>query len=139
MQIHTGDPLWFKRLTMLRITQHPIHGDRPESTWLQFAGQKNVTVRFEFSTGASFRTNDPVRGGVELKAVEGSRLVDGDTFQIATVDQTPASNQTFEFDLGLVLDLPGGKSIANGSQINVNGNIFTFSTSSGAETTSFIR
>ncbi|MDX1927173.1 MAG: Ig-like domain-containing protein, partial [Pirellulaceae bacterium] len=92
-----------------------------------FAGNQNVRLRFEFSTAGTFYTNDPRFGGVELTAVEGSRINDGNTFTIATSDQAAADTATFEFDLGLVLDLPSAESIQDGvSQLNINGTSLTF-------------
>lgn len=84
------------------------------------AGQRDVRIRFEFATGGDFRTGDPARGGQELVAVPGERLVDGSTFTI--------SGTVFEIDLGLVLNLPSGESIVDGDQIRINGTNFTFRT-----------
>ena len=97
-----------------------------------FAGQQNVRIRFEFSTAGSFATNNALRGGVELTTVAGAKLKDGDTFTVASTDITPSKSATFEFDLGLVLDLPGGASIRDGDSININGTVYTFSTTSAA-------
>ena len=84
------------------------------------AGQRDVRIRFEFSTGGDFRTGDPQRGGQELVAVPGERLADGDLFTI--------SGTNFEIDLGLVLNIPSGASIVDGDQIRINGTNFTFRT-----------
>ncbi|MGN6136727.1 MAG: hypothetical protein ACTHOU_19780, partial [Aureliella sp.] len=102
-----------------------------------FAGQKNVRLRFEFSTAGSTNSDDPVRGGVELTAIEASGLKDGDTFTVAATDIATRKAATFEFDLGLVLDLPGGASIVNGDAININGTSYTFSTSTSSGTNIF--
>lgn len=92
-----------------------------------FAGQDNVRLRFEFSTGATFRTGDSLRGGIELTAVEGAKLTDGETITVTTQDG--ATTQVLEFDLGLVLNLPGGASLLDGtSAIDFNGTVATFST-----------
>jgi hypothetical protein len=110
-------------------------------TWRQartslsaLAGQQNVRLRFEFSTGASFRTGDPMLGGVELTAVVGAKLNDGESFTVTPLDGVSALGpQTFELDMGLVLDLPGGASITSGtSQIIIQGTAVTFSTVSNA-------
>lgn len=97
-----------------------------------FAGQSNVRLRFEFSSGASFRTGNPLLGGVELNAVAGTRLADGQTFTMTPQEGVSAvGTRTFEFDYGLVLDLPGAASIIDGvSQLTVNGIAMTFSTTS---------
>ncbi|GIX00190.1 MAG: hypothetical protein KatS3mg111_3522 [Pirellulaceae bacterium] len=102
-----------------------------------FAGQENVKLRFEFSTGGTFRSADPLRGGVELKVVPGWKLDDGATFSVASVDQPLAQNATFEFDLGLVLNLPGGASIDEGDSLTVAGVTYTFSQSSNVGTNIF--
>ncbi len=102
-----------------------------------FAGQKNVKIRYEFSTGATFRTGDPERGGVELNAVEGSRLADGNFFTVVADSDIGGGTRTFEFDMGLVLNLPGGSGIVPGSQLNMNGTAFTFSTTTNGPTDIF--
>ncbi len=106
-------------------------------TWRQartslsaFAGQQNVRLRFEFSTGASFRTGDPLLGGVELTAVVGAKLNDAESFTVTPQDGVTAGGaRTFELDMGLVLNLPGGASITDGvSQLIIQGTTITFST-----------
>ena len=106
-------------------------------TWRQartslaaLAGQQNVRLRFEFSTGASFRTGDPQLGGVELMSVQGAKLNDGSNFVINPIDNvTTVAAKTMEFDLGLVLNLPSGSSITSGvSQIKIGATTLTFST-----------
>ena len=82
------------------------------------AGQRDVRIRFEFNTGGDFRTGDPLRGGQELVAIAGDRLTDGNTFVVA--------GTTFEFDLGLVLQLPSGASVVDGDQISINETLYTF-------------
>ncbi|MFN7733663.1 MAG: tandem-95 repeat protein [Pirellula sp.] len=82
------------------------------------AGKRDVKLRFEFSTVGDFRSADPLRGGIELGAVAGERIADGNTMTLA--------GTTFEFDLGLVLNLPSGQSIEVGDQIKINNDLFTF-------------
>jgi VCBS repeat-containing protein len=82
------------------------------------AGKRDVKLRFEFSPVGDFRSADPLRGGIELGAVSGDRIADGNTMILA--------GTTFEFDLGLVLNLPSGQSIQNGDQIKINNDLFTF-------------
>lgn len=82
------------------------------------AGQRDIRIRFEFATGGDFRTGMSRLGGQELVAVPGERLQDGQTFTI--------SGTTFEFDLGLVLNLPSANSLVDGDALLVNGNTFTF-------------
>ncbi|MCU0709449.1 MAG: hypothetical protein MUF23_14260, partial [Pirellula sp.] len=82
------------------------------------AGKRDVKLRFEFSTVGDFRSADPGRGGIELGAVPGDRIRDGETMTLA--------GTTFEFDLGLVLNAPSGRSIAVGDQIKIGSDFFTF-------------
>jgi VCBS repeat-containing protein len=92
-----------------------------------FAGLNNVRLRFEFSSGASFRTGDPLRGGLELTAVEGWRIRDGQGFTVSTVASATPRTANFEFDLGLVLNLPGAASLVSGSSsLTINGTPYTF-------------
>ncbi len=96
-----------------------------------FAGQENVRLRFEFSTAASFETGDPLRGGVELIAVDGAKLTAGTGFTVAPLDGAFGATTNFVFDMGLVLNLPSGASLTNGvSSLNVNGVNVVFSTTS---------
>ena len=106
-------------------------------TWRQartslaaLAGQQNVRLRFEFSSGASFRTGDPLLGGVELTSIQGAKLNDGSNFVINPQDNvTTVAAKTMEFDLGLVLNLPGASSITSGvSQLRIGATTLTFST-----------
>lgn len=88
-----------------------------------FAGKQDVRLRFEFSTSGDFRTADATRGGLELLAVPGERIQDGDNFTVG--------GETFEFDLGLVLNIPSGRSVKTGDRIIVGGDTFTFSNTPG--------
>jgi VCBS repeat-containing protein len=88
------------------------------------AGMQDVRIRFEFSSQGDMRSGDPVRGGVELMAVVPTALVDGDTFSVLNVQD--GTNSTFEFDMGLVLNMPSGQSIPDGATITVEGTVFTF-------------
>ncbi len=89
-----------------------------------FAGQSDVRIRFEFSTQADMRSADPLRGGIEVTAIDPTTIEDGDTFTVQNA-RTGIST-TFEFDLGLVLNMPSGQSIPDGSIITVEGLDFTF-------------
>ena len=92
------------------------------------AGERDVKIRFEFNSGGDFRTNDPLRGGIELSAVPGDRIMDGNTFTVSNATTTA----TFEFDLGLVLNVPSGRSLKNGDQLKIGADIYTFSAAPGA-------
>ncbi len=65
-----------------------------------FAGSKNLRLRVEFSTGASFGD-----GTLGIHALAGNALADGQTIEI--------SGRTFELDLGASLSVPSGVQIAN--------------------------
>ncbi len=82
------------------------------------AGQRDIRIRFEFATGGDFRTGEATLAGQELVAIPGTRLTDGQTFE---VDGT-----TFEFDLGLVLNLPSAASLRDGDVLSIDGTDFTF-------------
>ncbi|MFN7628896.1 MAG: hypothetical protein ACK5PZ_18880, partial [Pirellula sp.] len=87
------------------------------------AGKRDIKLRFEFSTVGDFRSADPLRGGIELGAVPGERISDGDTMDIG--------GTTFEFDLGLVLNVPSGQSIVDGDQLKIGADSFTFTNAAG--------
>lgn len=94
-----------------------------------FAGQENVRLRFEFSTAASFQTGDPLRGGVELIAVTGSKLQSGTGFTVTPLDGAAGASRQFVFDMGLVLSLPAGADLTSGvSTLTINGTPVVFST-----------
>ncbi len=73
-----------------------------------FAGSQNLRLRFEFATGGTFNTGSPLTGGVEISAVAAYDLTDGQTIQLQSFDMGTPVPTTFEFDFGLVLNLPGG-------------------------------
>lgn len=104
------------------------------------AGMKNVKIRFEFSTGGDFRTittsganiiADATRSGIEFTAVPAQDLWE---FRKQSNAATGFSylGQTFEFDFGLMLDIPGGNEISEGDSITINGDTFLFSNTPGA-------
>ncbi len=66
----------------------------------EFAGQRNLRLRLEFSSGASYGD-----GTLGIRTIDGSRLVDGQSFVVG--------GQTFELDLGTSLSIPSGVQIAN--------------------------
>jgi hypothetical protein len=100
------------------------------------AGKSNVRLRFEFSTAASFGTGDPLRGGIELTAVDAWKILDGTGFAMArgellvqdvAVTLDPANqSRRFEFDLGLVLAMPGGASLPTDFGLTLNGTELRF-------------
>lgn len=100
------------------------------------AGKSNVRLRFEFSTAASFGTGDPLRGGIEMTAVDAWKILDGTGFAMArgellvqdvAVTLDPANqSRRFEFDLGLVLAMPGGASLPTDFGLTLNGTELRF-------------
>jgi VCBS repeat-containing protein len=100
-----------------------------------FAGKRDVRLRFEFNSGGDFRTGDVQRAGLELVAVPGERIADGRTFEI--FDPTSLQRQIFEFDLGLVLNVPSGPSVKTGDTITIGPHVFTFSNTAGARNIPF--
>ena len=90
----------------------------------RFAGEENVRIRFDFSTAGTFDVGGI--GGVELVAVGADRILAGDTFQINAA--------TFEFDFGLLLQIPTGARLTAGDFFEVDGVTYTFSDTSNAGT-----
>ncbi len=91
-------------------------------TWRQarialddFAGQKDLKLRFEFSTSGSMEF-----GQSELQAVTGEEILDGDRFQI--------SGRDYEFVLSPLLTIPAGNQIANGELIAIDDVVYQFTT-----------
>ncbi|GAB5405864.1 MAG: hypothetical protein Aurels2KO_40950 [Aureliella sp.] len=98
------------------------------------AGQENVRLRFEFSTGATFRTGDALLGGSEIVAVAGHKLNDGSYFKITPVDGvTAVAKRAITTDLGLGINVPAGASLTDGvSTISIDGTDVVFSLTSNA-------
>lgn len=94
-----------------------------------FAGSSDVKIRVEFSTAG-----EPDRNTLEIQAVQGFKINDEDTFQIAAPGGLAT---TFEFEHGLVLDVPSGALISEGDTLNVDGTVFTFSATPGANVIEF--
>ena len=73
-----------------------------------FAGQSNLRLRIEFTTGTSFSnlTNGVGAGtNIGIRTIDGARLADGQTLVIG--------GQTFEIDRGSTLSIPAGVQISN--------------------------
>ena len=77
------------------------------------AGQSNVRLRFDFTTAGTMNVGDLTTTGAYLQALSGEQLHDGDTFQF--LDPTTGNPVTYEFDMGMGLDLPNaaGDVLAN--------------------------
>jgi hypothetical protein len=84
-----------------------------------FAGQKNVKVRIEFSSAGGFGYGLQGGKGPEIRTIEGERLVDGETLLI--------NGQVFEIEMGPTLALPSGNGISNGDFVIVEGTRYVFS------------
>lgn len=92
-----------------------------------YAGQSDLKLRFDFSTAGSMNVGDLSTVGIELYAVDGTELQDGDTFTLSDVDSfgfPTGTNQTFEFDMGAQLTLPSGNA-ALGESFTISGAGFT--------------
>ncbi len=109
------------------------------------AGMKNVKLRFEYATGGDFRTittglqADSTRNGLEFTAVPGELFNDSNGlpaqvqgFNVTALTPTGATTtRAFEFDLGLVLSVPGAPSFKAGDEIRIGTDVFTFSATAG--------
>ena len=89
-----------------------------------FAGRSNLRLRFEFSTAGSFDVGDITTGGQELYARSGSKLRDGQSFTMDSINR-------FEFDMGRTLVAPSGNLIADGETVTIQGTVFEFDTGNG--------
>lgn len=122
-------------------TQAPVTQTFPDvvetfdntTTWRQaridlsnYAGRSNLRLRFDFSTAASMGLGNTLTTGSELRAVDGSKLRDGDIFTIDGVD--------FEFELGSTIVMPTGAT-AIGKSFTVGGQTFTFAAAAGGANT----
>lgn len=89
----------------------------------RLAGQENVKLRIEFSTGGGFGYGLQGGRGPELRTISGDRLIDG---QALVID-----GQRFEIEMGPTLTLPGGRAINNGEALVIDGTRFVFTDGSG--------
>lgn len=101
-----------------------------QSQWRQvrvplapFAGQENLRLRFDFTTAGTMHVGNIRTVGQELRAIDGYRLEDGDTFSI--------DGQVFEFERGYTINVPAGASIATGESFMVEGVQFSFGAGPG--------
>lgn len=101
-----------------------------------FAGNKLVRVRFDFDTAANTQTGTSAVGGIELQAVPGAMIPENNkTFSIRNLNTGVTT--TYEFDFGLLLNIPSGGRLAAGQQFTVDGVTYTFSTTNNASTNVF--
>ncbi|MCA9126859.1 MAG: pre-peptidase C-terminal domain-containing protein [Planctomycetales bacterium] len=82
------------------------------------AGQDNIKLRFEFSTGGGFGYGFTGGRGPEIRTISGDRLVDGQTLTI--------NGRRFEIEMGATLALPSGASLSNGDSFTVDGTVYVF-------------
>ncbi|TWU43841.1 hypothetical protein Q31b_13730 [Novipirellula aureliae] len=83
-----------------------------------WAGQENVRIRFEFTTAGEARPDQS-----EIQAIRGDLIVDGQTIQVSGAmpdrlatnqgDVLPVLTKSFEFDHGLVLQMPSGAQVTS--------------------------
>ncbi|WP_372717777.1 DVUA0089 family protein [Novipirellula sp.] len=81
-----------------------------------WAGQQDVKIRFEFSTAGEARPDQS-----EIQAIFGHKLTDGQTLVVSGEmpdrlvtnqgDVLPTLTKSFEFDLGLVVQMPAGSQV----------------------------
>jgi len=104
-----------------------------------YAGQKNIRLRFDFSTaggmssgGRNF-TLDLNTAGNELRALAGSELQDGQLFTLNDLVQNPATDTLqrvdvvgFEFDFGPTIVAPTGAGIDDGDLFDIDGTVYEF-------------
>ncbi len=93
----------------------------------RLAGQENVKLRIEFSTGAGFGFGRQGGQGPEIRTMAGNRLFDGQDLTI--------QGQRFEIEMGPSLTLPGGLALANGDSVTVDGVRYVFTDGTGPAVT----
>ena len=84
----------------------------------QLAGDRQVRLRFEFSTAGGLGFNSFGSRGPELRTVSASELRDGQTFSVG--------GRTFEIEMGATLVFPSGVGIRSGETISLRGTTFVF-------------
>ncbi len=88
-----------------------------------FAGQRNVKLRIEFSSAGGFGYGMQGGRGAELRVIPGNRLVDGQTLTV--------HGQTFEIEMGATVIMPSGASIRNGDSLTIDGTTYVFTDGTG--------
>lgn len=105
------------------IPVQELHDD--SNVWRQarvdlspLAGNKNVQLRFDFSTAGGMQSQSVLQGFLtEIQAVPGTEVVNGTTFSL--FDSGDFSIETFEFVRGVAINLPDGANLLNGQQISI--------------------
>jgi len=108
-----------------------------------FAGQENLRLRFDFSTGGSINLGgEHLQTGTnlnteELRFLRGAKMADGGTFVVR--DPINGSAETFEFNKGQSLTFDSGARIADSFNDLAPGgsNVFTLERASDGTTVTF--
>ncbi|MFG0263137.1 MAG: DVUA0089 family protein, partial [Novipirellula sp. JB048] len=119
---HEYDPVGSRGYTNVfeqRFVQELFDGDQFRQARIDlgpWAGQEDVKIRFEFSTAGESRPDQS-----EIHALPGHKLTDGQTLiisgqmpdRLVDLQGDSLSNLTkaFEFDLGLVVQMPAGSQV----------------------------
>lgn len=82
-----------------------------------WAGHNDVRIRFDFNTAG-----EPEINVLELRAVRPQLMLDENNLSFQITSQ--GNSVAFEFDYGLVLQLPGGAALEHGSSIEVRDTTF---------------
>ena len=90
-------------------------------TLAPWAGHSDVRFRLDFNTGGESEIN-----ALELRAVRPQLMLDQQSFSYTLSSR--GSTRSFEFDYGLVMRLPGGAAIPDGSTVEIQdgADSFTF-------------
>ncbi len=118
----------------------------PNDPWRQarvdlspYAGQKNLRLRFDFSTAGGMSSGgrdfylDLNTAGNELRALPGSELRDGQLFTLTDLVLNPVTDSYeqvdvvgFEFDFGPTIVAPTGAAVDDGDRFDIDGTVYEF-------------
>ncbi|XZE21695.1 GEVED domain-containing protein [Pirellulaceae bacterium SH449] len=90
----------------------------------QFAGNRNVQLRFEFSTAGGMGYGFFGGRGVEMRALAGNQLADGQSFNVG--------GRRFELEMGPTLSIPSGSTVTNLETLTVLGTEFVLWNGTGS-------
>ena len=116
-----------------------------------YAGQKNLRLRFDFSTAGGMSSGgrdfflDLNTAGNELRALPGTELRDGQMFTLTDLVLNPVTDfyelvevVGFEFDFGPTIVAPTGAAIDDGDLFDIDGTIYEFDNDSTVGVTNSI-
>ena len=83
-----------------------------------YGGEDNVRLRFDFNSAGGYDIGEVFTGGEELRAIDGSRLLDGDAFWLQ--DFVDFGINSFEFDMGFTLVAASGSGLVDGQAITLS-------------------